>query len=156
MSLCHFRFKVNVAHSITCSWQWFASPFLFHCQLMVVVLVRYAGFWNFSHYSLNEPLFNILNQYVNTIPFIHRMFYLQRLIEVEILRGSKFVWKPWQFLQALKNKGSYQNHALSILSYPQHQQKGKWLPISHSTETDCNCSAIILPTPQIKYYVAQK
>ena len=28
----------------------------------------------FSHYSLNKPLFDILNQYVNTIPYIYRRF----------------------------------------------------------------------------------
>ena len=28
-------------------------PFSFHCQLMVVVLVRCAGFRNVSHYFLN-------------------------------------------------------------------------------------------------------
>ena len=39
------------------------SDFPFYRQLMVVVLVRCAGFQNFSHYSLHN-LINILNQYV--------------------------------------------------------------------------------------------
>ena len=54
------------------------------------ILVRCAGFWNFSHYSLNnnKTLFNISKQYVHviTIPYIYSMFYLQR-VGVEILRG---------------------------------------------------------------------
>ena len=60
---------------------------------------------------------------------------------------SRFIWKPQEFLQALKDKGSYQNPALSIPSYPQDQQKGRWLPISLSPETDCDCGVLILPTP---------
>ena len=60
---------------------------------------------------------------------------------------SRFIWKPQEFLQTLKDKGSYQNPALSILSYPQDQQKGRWLPISLSPEIDCDCGAFILPTP---------
>ena len=45
------------------------------------------------------------------------------------LGDSRFIWKPKEFLQVLKDKGFYQNPALSILSYPQDQRKGKWLPI---------------------------
>ena len=76
------------------------------------------------------------------------MFYLQRFGgRNNYLGDSRFIWKPQEFLQALKDKGSYQNTALSILSYSQDQRKGRWLPISLSPETNCDCGVLILPTP---------
>ena len=55
-----------------------ASSFLSHCQQMVVVLVRCAGFHNLFS-QLYKPLFTffILNQYLPNILFICSMFYLQ-------------------------------------------------------------------------------
>ena len=78
------------------------------------------------------------------------MIYLQRLGGWKYLRGSRFIWKPQGFLQALKDKGSYQNPALLILSYLQDQQKERWLPISLSFDTDCDCGTLILPTPPVQ------
>ena len=46
------------------------APFSFYRQLMVVVLVRCAGFRNISHYFLNQALIQYLSQYVITIPYL--------------------------------------------------------------------------------------